>query len=162
MTIKGDGSTVVNYYYTRNSYQLTFHPNNEGSDTVPATFKYGALIIAPSVTRAGYTFGGWYDNAAIQRHRLHRNQHHARRESDALRQVDGERGHVHRQALPGDRRRNLYSLFETETFSGTAGSQVTPAVKTYEGSRLPRRRPSPSTATAARSCGTSTGATAMT
>ena len=103
VTIKGDGTTVVNYYYTRSSYALTFHKNNGGPDQ-SGPIRYGAQISAPSVDPGGLHFRRLVRQWRIQRLTLHAD-HDARAGSDALRQVDGERGHVHRQALPGDHRR---------------------------------------------------------
>ena len=57
--IEGDGSTVIDITYTRNTYTLTFKPENGGADLV-ATVKYGAEITAPEdPTRTGHTFVGW-------------------------------------------------------------------------------------------------------
>jgi uncharacterized repeat protein (TIGR02543 family) len=58
VTLAGDGSTVVNYTYTRNSYALTFKPMN-GQENIVRTYPYGTGLIAPGVTRVGYTFSGW-------------------------------------------------------------------------------------------------------
>lgn len=56
--LAGDGSTVVNYTYTRNSYSLTFKPANGLADIV-RNYPYGTSIIPPSLLRTGYTFNGW-------------------------------------------------------------------------------------------------------
>jgi uncharacterized repeat protein (TIGR02543 family) len=61
VAINGDGSTVVEYYYARNSYQLTFKPRNGDPDVV-RTLAYGGEISAPQVTRAGYVFDAWYSD----------------------------------------------------------------------------------------------------
>ena len=64
VTIAADGSTVVNYNYTRNSYTLTWNANGgsiSGSYT-SGTVKFGATITKPAdanVTRANYEFTGW-------------------------------------------------------------------------------------------------------
>ena len=41
-----------------NTYALTFDANG-GSGGVTATHEYGSPIVAPTVTRTGYTFAGW-------------------------------------------------------------------------------------------------------
>lgn len=58
-TIAADGSTVVEIFYNRNSYTLTFNAKggNISSDTLTA--KYGAPITLPVATRNAYTFVGW-------------------------------------------------------------------------------------------------------
>ena len=61
-TIAADGSLIVNYQYARNSYTLTFQPEN-GSSAIVRLLKFGAAIVAPALTRTGYSFTGW--NAAI-------------------------------------------------------------------------------------------------
>ena len=61
-TIKSDGSTVIKYYYTRNSYKLTWDLGGgkaSGSYT-KGTVDFGAKITAPtSVKKSGYVFKGW-------------------------------------------------------------------------------------------------------
>lgn len=64
VTILADGSLVVTYYYTRNSYTLTWNANggNITGDYTRGSVKYGAEITAPAnanVTRANYIFAGW-------------------------------------------------------------------------------------------------------
>ena len=137
VTIKGDGSTVLNYYYTRNSYQRTFHPNNGQSDTVN-TIKYGALIILPTVTKAGYTFGGWYDNGAFTGTPYTATSTMPAASLELYAKWTANAGTAYtvkhyREILAG----TLYSLFETETLYGTSGSPVAPAVRTYEGFAAP-------------------------
>ena len=57
VTVKGDGSTVVTYIYTRNTY--TFTTDVDGL-TTPVEYKYGATVTAPETpTKVGYTFAGW-------------------------------------------------------------------------------------------------------
>ena len=71
-TVKGDGSTVVKVYYTRNEYTLTYDLN--GSDAAwtdsetanSRTYRFGAAVTHPGandLSRAGYAFGGWYTDA---------------------------------------------------------------------------------------------------
>lgn len=68
-TVKGDGSTVVKVYYTRNEYTLTYDLNGSNASWTDSaenkfhTDRYGAAVTAPSandLSRAGYAFGGWY------------------------------------------------------------------------------------------------------
>ena len=64
VTVKPDGSLVVNYYYTRNSYSITFVTN--GGDTITKiTQKYQSELSVPDATRDGFTFGGWYTNTTL-------------------------------------------------------------------------------------------------
>ena len=135
MTIKGDGTTVVNYYYTRSSYALTFHKNNGGPDQ-SGPIRYGAQISAPSVTRTGYTFAGWYDNSGFNGSPYTLTTMpaqdltlYAKWTANAVTYTVKH----YQEITAGD----LYSLFETETLSGAAGTQVAPAVKTYSGFTAP-------------------------
>ena len=57
LIIAGDGTTVVKYYYTRNSYTVTYTVN--GIDDVD-TYKYAQAIIKPADPAiGGYKFNGW-------------------------------------------------------------------------------------------------------
>ncbi|MBN2827161.1 MAG: InlB B-repeat-containing protein [Tissierellales bacterium] len=56
--IKGDGSSIVNYYYDRNTYTMTFN-KDDGSENIIKTYPYGTEITSPTVERNGYTFIGW-------------------------------------------------------------------------------------------------------
>ena len=58
-TINPDGSSVVDYYYTRNLYSITIIGNN-GSVYEYNNKKYGTNIVLDSITRTNYTFGGLY------------------------------------------------------------------------------------------------------
>ncbi|MBO7310385.1 MAG: leucine-rich repeat protein, partial [Clostridia bacterium] len=61
--ILSDGSLEVKYFYSRASYTATFVTN--GGDAVATkTFKYEEKI-EQSVSRSGYSFGGWYNEAAL-------------------------------------------------------------------------------------------------
>lgn len=59
VTVLPDGSLVVNYYYTRNSYTITFVTNG-GSAVSSQTYKYGESLNLPTTSRKGVTFGGWF------------------------------------------------------------------------------------------------------
>ncbi len=58
-----DGATLVEYYYTRNTFSLTWGLNGGTSDgseyTQAGQVKHGAKLAAPALTRTGYTFTGW-------------------------------------------------------------------------------------------------------
>ena len=61
VTVAPDGTLVVNYYYTRNSYTITMVTNG-GETITEITQKYQSTVTLPHGTRAGYTFGGWFIN----------------------------------------------------------------------------------------------------
>jgi uncharacterized repeat protein (TIGR02543 family) len=56
--IAADGSTVVEIYYDRNFYLISFELGG-GYGTEPMFAKYGDTIRAATPVRAGYTFEGW-------------------------------------------------------------------------------------------------------
>ncbi len=65
VTIKGDGSTVVKYYYTRKNYTFTYVLGNGEANEVLA-IKFGDLIPQRNnPTKEGYTFGGWLENGEV-------------------------------------------------------------------------------------------------
>jgi len=59
-TIAADGTTVLEVYYARELYTITFDANN-GVLTGDATtdYYYGATVAVPTVEREGYDFAGW-------------------------------------------------------------------------------------------------------
>ncbi|MCR4648794.1 MAG: DUF4214 domain-containing protein [Lachnospiraceae bacterium] len=59
--IKADGTVVVKYYYTRNSYKLTwdFAGGKASGSYSKGKVKYGAKITAPVPEKDGYEFTGW-------------------------------------------------------------------------------------------------------
>ena len=63
ISIAPDGSTVLDFYYTRNSYTLSF-VSNGGNTVNNVTLKYEETLPSSIVTsRSGYTFDGWYTDA---------------------------------------------------------------------------------------------------
>mgnify|MGYP003288834938 CR=1 FL=1 len=69
VTIAADGSTVVEYLYTRNSHTLTWildGGNITTDGTAAGTVKYGASLTAPVVEKDGYNFKGWNPSVPSQ------------------------------------------------------------------------------------------------
>lgn len=62
--IQPDGSLVVNYYYTRNNYTITFISNG-GQEINSITQKYESALNIPTTSRTNYTFGGWFEDTAL-------------------------------------------------------------------------------------------------
>lgn len=62
--ITWDGSTVIEYHYTRNSYTVTYISNG-GSEHAQVMLRYGQDIPLPTPTRDGYTFGGWFTDVSL-------------------------------------------------------------------------------------------------
>ena len=69
VTVASDGSTVVNYQYTRKSYTLTWDVNGGNALTgsyTSGSVKYGAAITKPAdPTREGHVFKGWHNGTSI-------------------------------------------------------------------------------------------------
>lgn len=62
-TVKGDGSLMLYVYYSRNTYTITVYGDggidDEGSEVVIISAKYGSTITSPVFTKKGYRFTGW-------------------------------------------------------------------------------------------------------
>ncbi len=59
LAIKADGSSILRYYYDRQTYTVTFDPGEAGGDPVVISLKYGSAIAAPQFSVKGYIFKGW-------------------------------------------------------------------------------------------------------
>lgn len=60
VTIKPDGTTVVDFYYTRNIYTITFKDGETTLSDLTITKQYGDSVDAPAgPTKNGYTFKAW-------------------------------------------------------------------------------------------------------
>ena len=71
--IAPDGSTVVNIYYDRNSYKVSYAYTGdiipEDATALPeeASYRYGATVtVAAAATATGYTFSGWSKNGSFE------------------------------------------------------------------------------------------------
>ena len=58
VTVRADGTTVINYYYTREVHTLTVD-KADGSTPTTTNYKYGADVKVSEPSRTGYTFAGW-------------------------------------------------------------------------------------------------------
>lgn len=64
VTIAPDGSLIVDYYYSRNHYTISF-VTNSGSTIDSITQKYQSELTMPIVIRTDYTFGGWFSDVGL-------------------------------------------------------------------------------------------------
>ena len=127
--------------WTINSYTVTWKPNggnwSGNSTNIENTYTYGANIEQPSdPSRIGYEFNGWKEeNAAeigIEPTMPDRNLTYI-----AQWEANSNTSYVvkhYKQNLDGS---YPQEATETETFTGTTGAEVTPAVKSYEGFTAP-------------------------
>ena len=60
VTINGDGTLVVKYYYTRNTYTIYFDTAGGNVSQASIAVRYGDSFELPTATREGYGFNGWY------------------------------------------------------------------------------------------------------
>ena len=60
--VDGDGSLVLQVYYSRNAYTINTSKNNDrgGSITSSSIYKFGDRITIAATTNPGYTFDGWF------------------------------------------------------------------------------------------------------
>lgn len=65
VTIAADGTTVVTYYYTRNTYTIRYHVNGGTSPMPDHLVYYGQSVALHSATvqRGGYTYINWNTKA---------------------------------------------------------------------------------------------------
>ena len=64
VTVLADGSVVVNYYYTRNKYQLRYISNG-GSIDSSTMVKYGTPLSLETPGKDDRTFGGWFTDIGL-------------------------------------------------------------------------------------------------
>ncbi|MBQ7597977.1 MAG: InlB B-repeat-containing protein [Clostridia bacterium] len=66
VTVAADGSTVVEYQYTRNSYTVTLLMGDAGVESVTGngTYKYEAPVTVDATAKNGYTFDKWTGDGA--------------------------------------------------------------------------------------------------
>lgn len=62
-TVAADGSTVVEIYYDRDTFTITFDANGgtvDGEETSKKTLRFGSTLGGITPRRLGFAFGGWY------------------------------------------------------------------------------------------------------
>ena len=132
VAVKADGSLVVVYNYTRNSYTINFDAQG-GTVTPPSiTAKYGAAITLPTPTKAGYGFEGWYNGSKV----FHDATMGAKNLTLTAQWAAGKITYTvnhYQQNVDG----NGYTVFNTISGTADMDSKITPDVNTYEGFTSP-------------------------
>ena len=65
VTIDRHGTSIVNYYYTRNYYTITYNANGRGTPSFTSKdVQFGDGYVLPTISATGYTFDGWYTAAS--------------------------------------------------------------------------------------------------
>ena len=135
VSVAADGSTVVRYEYTRNTYTITL---DAGEGTLPQgtsatiTAKYEASIILPVPVRTGYGFNGWYDgeiefNASVMP---------AQNLTLTASYVEGQYNYTvnhYQQNVDG----NGYTLFASVVKTAAIDAQVEAEINSYTGFTAP-------------------------
>ena len=134
VTIKGDGTTVVTYNYTRKSYTFTL---NDSEDVISShqsgSYPYETQITLTANAKPGYTFIGWSNGNTNQTITISLTDN-IEISPVYSNNTDTAYTVIHKQMnIDGDG----YTTYETELLHGTTGSKVTPSVKTYTGFTSP-------------------------
>ena len=149
-TIAADGSMVVEYRYTRNSYTIALNANNgafkgetdENGNPVAEktlTFLYEEPITIPVVERAGYGLTGWFKDVTETSEGTQFTSGTMPAENLDL-TAKWEAGKIaytvkhYQQNIGGG---DNYTLVKTENGTADMDSTVTPAVYTYTGFTSP-------------------------
>lgn len=131
-TILADGSLVIEYRYTRNTYNLSWDANggNLGSGFTNGEVLYDDDITAPVPTREGYTFNGW-DPANVP----------VKMPADNLSFTAQWKPNTDTKYVVNHYQQNVaddfYTLVESEELHGTSDATVTAPVKDYTGFTAP-------------------------
>lgn len=134
-TVTDDGNLILKLYYNRNKYTVTLNPNGGtiNEQSYIREYIYGTGGNLPSnVTKEGYTFGGWYDNAELT--------------GSAISQVTANdlnnktyyanwiaNGNTEYKVLHYKQGENGYQLAQTENLTAVTGATATAVPKIYEG-----------------------------
>lgn len=135
--IARDGSTVINYYYTRNSYKLTLNKGN-GIESVSGggTYKYEEVVSINAVASAGFTWAKWtvlFGAPKIQNGTVTMPANDVTLNAEAVPNTNTPYKVEHYQ----EKVAGGWELKDTDNLTGTTGLKVTPEVKSYAGFKSP-------------------------
>lgn len=132
--ISGDGSTVIEILYDRNSYRLSWNlikGSLDGNYTNGAV-KFGAPIIQPDMKRDGYTFSGWFSDSGLE-NKYNIPAYMPSEDVDIYGTLAPNSGIsykiMHYRQNADD---EGYSLYETESLTGNTADEVIAQEKNYE------------------------------
>ena len=134
--VGADGKTVIKINYRRLNHNVIFHWGFD-EKTEMTTAAYDAEVpVLHEIARAGYTFAGWYENAAYTGKKVTfvtLGAADTELYAKWIANTDTPYKVEHYQAeLDG-----TFVLKDTEELKGTTDTQVTPAVKMYRGFAAP-------------------------
>lgn len=136
--IAGNGSTVFEYYYTRNSYELDLL-SGTGIDTVTGsdTYKYGQSVTIDAAVTEGYTWNKW-DGSITETTKAYTFTMPA----DDMTLTAYATANTDTQYTVNHYKQNIDGTYNaipdiSEPGAGTTDTQVTPAAKSFEGFTAP-------------------------
>ncbi len=129
-TIQADGSTVVEIYYDRNTYTISYN-STYGEPPASKPVKYGYVLTAddlPDLTQTNYSFNGWLlDGASIAAGDI------VKKDITLTAQWDEITATYTVKHLLQNLQDDEYTEDSTEQKSGTPGTQTAAVAITYEG-----------------------------
>ena len=129
--IPESGTLVLKLYYDPISYKINYVLNGGTNDsTNPSTYTVENTVTFKNPTRAGYTFQGWYEESGFTTPITST----ANKTGDIT--IYAKWGHVENVDYKVEhylKKNGQYTLETTDTISGTAGSTVTAAPRTFTG-----------------------------
>ena len=143
VNVDGDGSLVVNYYYTRNSYTVSLSAGTGiASINGAGTYRFEQEVTINATVMDGYTWAGWngthhFDDADTTFYMPAENisiTASATANTDTPYKVQ----HWQQNVDGGDEHTpENYTLADTDDLTGTTDTDVTPEVKSYTGFTAP-------------------------
>ena len=132
--ISGDGSTVIEILYNRNSYNLSWNlikGSLEGNYT-NGPVKFGTPITQPNMKRDGYTFSGWFSNSGLE-NKYNIPAYMPAEDISVYGSLTANSGIsykiMHYCQNADD---NGYTLYETDTLTGSTDDEVVGLERNYE------------------------------
>jgi len=132
VTVKADGTLVVEYKYTRNSYTIAFDADGGEVEPSSITAKYGESITLPAPTREGYGFDGWYNGTVAFTSATMVAENLTLTAQWSAGKIGYTVNH-YQQNVDG----NGYTLYKTDSGTASMDEEVTPSLNSYEGFTAP-------------------------
>ena len=131
-TIQEDGSTTFTYQYDRCQYTFSIDDRTYVTGTEGGTYYYGTEVTLTAQERPGYDFS-WSDGNTDYS-RTFKLQDNTELSADYVARTDTPYKVIHKkQNLSG----SGYTVADTDNFTGTTDTEVTPEVNEYEGFTAP-------------------------
>ena len=147
--IEGNGTTEINYYYTRNSYTITLN-RGEGIENVIGAnlYLYEQNVEIDAVILPGYTWDKWIgsNETTTQNYRFIMPAENLEYTANTTPNTNTAYKVQHWQQNVEEnteiRDEDNYTLIETDELTGTTGENVTPETKEYAGFIAPQKQTS--------------------